>query len=68
MGIGDSGARTTRFFVTHESNPPCKLQVIHRKVCVAYVSLSSSGYETQLTGLLRLIFVQAFTIADNEGQ
>ena len=46
MGIGDSGARTPRTFVTHESNPPCKLQEIHRKVCVAYVLLSSCGYET----------------------
>ena len=33
MGIGDSGAMTTRIFVTHESNPPCNLHEFHREVC-----------------------------------
>jgi hypothetical protein len=70
MGIGDSGARTTRTFVQHGSNHACKLQEIHRKVCSAYVSLISSlacGYEAWLPALPRLRVVRVFTIADNEG-
>ncbi len=70
MGIGDSGARTTRTFVHSDSDHACKLQEIHRKVCFAYVSLSSlaCGYEAWLPALPRLRFVHVFfTIADNEG-